>query len=362
MALGVTVVICTYNGSLLLPETIRHIAHQRVSPNIPWEVIIVDNASTDNTSDVAILEWEKHANSIPFSVVRQPKQGITFARKMGVKKAKYDFILFCDDDNWLSPNYVALSYHIMVSNPSIGVLGGHGELVYEAPPPSWVSKMGLFGNGAQAEVSGKVTRNLVYGAGCVVRKSAYKEIYKYGFKPMLVGRAGKNLTSGEDYEICYSVALIGYDIWYDHRLGFKHFMPKNRQTWDYHVKFFKDGAGSHEVLIPFQFALNYGCNNLLLFHYRLIRSILSSIKLYLKLSFEKELLHTESDDCKINKLRIIALKAKIQSSTKYSDLKRNFLTILNLQKGVKQSILSKQADHAYVEDKSYFKKIIVFLN
>ncbi|PKV62787.1 glycosyltransferase [Pontibacter ramchanderi] len=362
MALGITVVICTYNGSRLLPETIRHIAQQNVSPDISWEVIIIDNASTDNTCSIALAEWQKYSNPAPFRVVKQPKQGITFARKMGVNKARYDFILFCDDDNWLSPNYVALSYEIMLNNPTIGVLGGHGELVYEVPPPSWVSKMSLFGNGAQAEASGKVTRNLVYGAGCVVRKSAYLEIYTFGFKPMLVGRQGKNLTSGEDYEICYSIALIGYDIWYDQRLTFKHFMPKNRQSWDYHIKFFKDGAGSHEVLFPYQFVLNYGCRNLLLFHVRLIRVMLSSVKLFLKLSFEKTLLHPLSDDGKINKLRLIAVKAKIQSSGRYYELKKNFLTILHLKKDFEQNISIKQADNFYKEGRAYSKKIKVLLN
>ncbi|MDO6391758.1 glycosyltransferase [Pontibacter sp. BT731] len=345
MALGITVVICTYNGSLLLPETIRHIAQQRVSPRIQWEVIVVDNASTDNTNEIALQEWGKHTNATPFYVVKEPHQGITFARETGVRMASYDFILFCDDDNWLNSDYVALSYSIMLNNSSIGVLGGHGKLVYEVPPPSWVYKMSLFGNGPQAKQTGKVPRNLVYGAGCVIRKSAYLEIYEYGFKPMLIGREGKNLTSGEDYEICYSIALLGYDIWYDERLKFKHFMPKARLTWDYHIRFFRDGAGSYEVLIPYQFILNYRCKNLFQFNVRIIRVVLSSIKTLLKLSLKQTPLDSESDSNKINNLRIVAVKAKLQSFERYQEMKQNFKTILNLKKEVTLITTITHADH-----------------
>lgn len=360
MALGITVVICTYNGSLLLPDTIRHIAQQRVSSHIPWEVIIVDNASTDNTNEVAIQEWKKYSNPTPFTVVKQPNQGITFAREMGLKTANYEYILFCDDDNWLNPDYITTSYNIMLSNPSIGVLGGHGELVYETSPPSWVSNLSLFGNGPQASKSGKVPRNLVYGAGCVIRKSAYLEIYDCGFKPMLVGREGKNLTSGEDYEICYSIALVGYDIWYDDRLKFKHFMPKVRLTWDYHIRFFKDGAGSYEVLIPYQLILNHGCNNLFLFDIRLLRFMLSSLKSLIKLSIRQNRELSDSEESKIVSLKIVSLRAKIKSFKGYKQMRKNFLNILNLKK---QVTLTTPVIHAdYKSYSSNFPNMEVSVN
>src|SRR5690606_27229141 len=120
-----------------------------------------------------------------FSLLVQPTLGLTYARELALEKARYEFILFCDDDNWLSESYVSVAYDLMLQHSSIGVLGGYGELVYETTPPGWAASYTVFANGRQAPRSGKVLRNAVYGAGCVIRKTAYDKIHSAGFKPML---------------------------------------------------------------------------------------------------------------------------------------------------------------------------------
>ena len=54
MAEGVSVVICCYNSAERLPRTLTHLAAQRVSEKLPWEVIVIDNASQDKTGEVAL--------------------------------------------------------------------------------------------------------------------------------------------------------------------------------------------------------------------------------------------------------------------------------------------------------------------
>src|SRR5688500_1328738 len=102
MRLGISVIVCTYNGAALLPETIRHIAQLHVRPDIDWEFIIIDNASTDDSAQVALSEWSKYRSSVRFSLLTQPRQGLTYARELALEKSKYEFVLFCDDDNWLA--------------------------------------------------------------------------------------------------------------------------------------------------------------------------------------------------------------------------------------------------------------------
>lgn len=53
MPLGVSVVIPSYNGADRLPATLAHIAAQRVPPGLEWEVVLVDNASSDGTAEAA---------------------------------------------------------------------------------------------------------------------------------------------------------------------------------------------------------------------------------------------------------------------------------------------------------------------
>ncbi|MFZ4402312.1 MAG: glycosyltransferase family 2 protein, partial [Bacteroidales bacterium] len=135
MLRGVSIIVCCYNSAFRLPETLRHLAMQEVASDIPWEVIVVNNASTDDTSVVATKEWGKHLCNTAFKVIDQPIQGLSAARKMGVEQAIYKYIIFCDDDNWLAPNYVQLAFEIMNDDPEIGVLGGQTEVVSTIQPP-----------------------------------------------------------------------------------------------------------------------------------------------------------------------------------------------------------------------------------
>jgi glycosyltransferase involved in cell wall biosynthesis len=57
MPLGISVVICTHNGAARLAQTVRHLAAQRVKPERPWEFLLIDNASADNTPAVARQLW-----------------------------------------------------------------------------------------------------------------------------------------------------------------------------------------------------------------------------------------------------------------------------------------------------------------
>lgn len=330
MAIGVTIVVCTYNGARLLPETLAHIARQRVLPHIPWEVIVVDNASTDNTSEVVKTAWAKSQSAVPFSLLHQPRPGLTYARELALEKARYAYILFCDDDNWLSPDYVNLAHELMQQYPSIGALGGHGELEYETPP-AWAAALPLFANGRQAKTSGKVNRNSVYGAGCIMRKSAYNAVSGAGFEPMLTDRMGPNLSSGGDYELCYALALMGYDIWYDERLRFKHFMPKDRMEWKYYERFFRERAKCFEVLVPYQIIVNAGIYSVSMFYLRLLRLFLSSVKQLYPLVLNRFRLPAGSDAAKTNTLKLMSLKARLWSFSRHHVMRKNFTRILQFK-------------------------------
>ena len=87
---GISIVLCTYNGVKRLPETLSHIARQKVRKDVPWEVIVVDNASTDATHRVVEEEWAKCNNPVPFQLLYQEKQGLTYAREMAFNASKIE--------------------------------------------------------------------------------------------------------------------------------------------------------------------------------------------------------------------------------------------------------------------------------
>lgn len=260
--MGVSVVICCYNSAARLPETLRHMAAQRVPAHVPWEVIVVNNASKDDTAAVARQAWAAGGGTAPFRVVDEPTPGLSHARERGFDTARYDFVLFCDDDNWLNDDYVAIGYDVLRANPQIGALGGHGEAVCEVPPPHWFDNIGfmVFAMSPQAVHSGEVhdSRGMVYGAGAFIRKSYYTHLKDNGFQSRLTDRKGKEISSGGDDELCYALRLAGYKIWYDERLYFRHFIPKERLEWDYVKRFFQGSAKATTVLEPFSDVLKNG--------------------------------------------------------------------------------------------------------
>lgn len=254
----ISIVICCYNSSQRLPKTIEHLAKQKA--NIEWEIIVVDNNSTDNTALVAQQEWNKYNNiSTHFRVVKEPIAGLSASRERGVKESKGKYVIFCDDDNWLAADYVQNAYNIMEENEKIGALGGWGEPVADVPFPEWFQEVaGGYATGKQAEqdledVTEK--RKFVYGAGIVLRKSALEKLEKVNFKTLLSDRKGNTLSSGGDSELCYALILAGYRIFYSSSLKFKHYIPSNRLTEDYAIRLHQGFGASMLPLHAYQYVM-----------------------------------------------------------------------------------------------------------
>src|SRR5688572_20235345 len=102
MKAGITILICTYNGAQRLPATLRCIAAQQIPAAIDCELIVVNNASTDHSLETINSEWLQQHTSIELRIITEVRPGLTFAREAGLKAARYDYIILCDDDNWLA--------------------------------------------------------------------------------------------------------------------------------------------------------------------------------------------------------------------------------------------------------------------
>lgn len=233
---GISLILCCHNSAKRLPETLKHIAAQRFTKSLSWEVIVINNNSTDTTQQAAQDIWKTLESPAPLNVFDETKPGLSFAREKGIQVAKYDVLLWCDDDNWLCDNYVETAFDVMNSNLSIGALGGWCDAVFEFEKPEWFDAQAkYFAVSKQGKQSGDITnkKGCVYGAGMVLRKSHAKQLQTLGFKQLLQGRTGKKLSSGEDTEYCYALRLLGYEVWYDERLYFQHFMTTERLSLNY---------------------------------------------------------------------------------------------------------------------------------
>lgn len=265
---GVSVVIVCYNSRGRLRYTLEHLSKQ-AKIDFRWEVVLVDNASSDDTASVAREIWLESGDVAPLSIVQELRPGTMYARRKGMMEAQYRYILFCDDDNWLSPYYLKKAYDIISQGESVAAAGGMGIFAFEDEQvPGWVTRFQHnFAVGPQGRQDGDTTldKGCLYTAGTILDKVWLDKLYnEYGFVSTMKGRDGKSLMAGEDTELTYALRLIGGRLYYSSELQFRHYMPSGRLRWKYlrnlntsmgrsdfllypYTEFFRDGKTNQPV-------------------------------------------------------------------------------------------------------------------
>lgn len=231
--LDISVVICTYNGAARLPATLGHLARQVTPPALAWEVILVDNASTDDTAQVAARVWAEAGAPAPLRVVSEPRPGVSHARATGLDGARGDLIVCLDDDNWVAPDYFAQVLAVMAENPQAGACGGPAQAVYETEPPEWFPAFARrYALGPQGTGRTGPQKHL-WGAGLTVRRDAWRFLREKGFAFSPDCQCRNQRKSGWDSELTWALLLAGGQLWYDPRLSIRHFVPTAKLTESY---------------------------------------------------------------------------------------------------------------------------------
>jgi len=258
---GVTLLVCTHNGESRLPPTLHYIAAQQVPSHIAWEVLIISNASSDQTVVVAQKLCQELQLPVICRVLDEPVAGKENALIRGFEAASYEFIAVVDDDNWLASDYVRVAYETMYAHPEIGILGAHAQGAYEVTPPEWFEQFrAVYAIGTQNNgISGPLPDNAgyVYGAGSVVRQSGWHKLRTHGFAFTTSAKRGKTLSGGEDLELGDALRLAGYKLWYNDRLRFQHFMFKERLTWQYLMRMARSTASSQITSVVYYFIFRH---------------------------------------------------------------------------------------------------------
>ncbi len=224
----ISIIVCCYNGKSRLRSTIEHLLAQRT--RVKWELVFVDNASTDGSADFVRILWNEKFSNAELHIVREEKPGLAYARACGVSVAQGEYIIFCDDDNWLREDYVQTAFELMERMPSVGVLGGQSVLAPGTEAPEWWDEeQGNYAVGKQLPQSGFAnTRGFVYGAGMVTRTELARRAFDTRFPFLLTGRQGDKCLSGEDGEYCTRVRMMGHDLYYSEELFYWHDVSSSR--------------------------------------------------------------------------------------------------------------------------------------
>jgi len=233
---GVSIVVCTYNGEGRLPKTMAYLAGQKGIEDLKLELIIVNNSSTDNTVVVADKIWFEHGSPFPLKILNEPRPGKGYAVEAGYDAAQYSYIVTVDDDNWLEENYLKRAFQIIHHKPDVGQAVGKGIAVFEKEQPDWFSLYASsYAVGSPLPQTGYFPKDkkLVWGAGMVFRKKIWTDLRKAGYG--FFTSKGKGKAVGEDSELALVVSYLGYRHYFDDKLIFYHFMPAGRINWQNHI-------------------------------------------------------------------------------------------------------------------------------
>jgi glycosyltransferase involved in cell wall biosynthesis len=119
-----SLVICTRNRSSRLAESLRSLTRLRYAD--PWELVIVDNGSKDETQDVI----KSFRESLPVKTVIEPRAGLGRARNRGLTISQGDIVAFTDDDCYPAEDFLTSVVRCLEEDPRLGFIGGR-VLLYD---------------------------------------------------------------------------------------------------------------------------------------------------------------------------------------------------------------------------------------
>lgn len=235
--LDFTVAICTYNGERRLPDVLESLCWQLNTQAISWEVIVVDNNSSDGTAQVVEdfqAKWPAHST---LRYAFEGRQGAGFARHKAVQIARSPLIGFLDDDNLPTLTWVMAAYRFGAERESVGVYGSRIYGDFEITPPENFERISGFlaitDRGHEPRRYDPQKKVLPPGAGMVVRRQAWLDYVPT--EQVLAGRI-ENREAGEDLEAVLYIQRAGWEVWYNPHMRLYHRIPGTRLQRDYLIR------------------------------------------------------------------------------------------------------------------------------
>ena len=233
-AVDATVLICTYNRASYLASTLDSLARTPANPGFRWDVLVVDNNSSDDTRRV--VESRASAWPVPLRYLFEGRQGKSNALNAGMEAAPATIIVFTDDDVRVGPEWLAAAVRPLLERSDIDYTGGPVRPIWEAPPPAWLDPKGNLGGTIAVKDHGaepflfEDRLKTPLGVNMAVRRSLIEVIG--GFRPDL-GRNGKALLGQEQAEFFYRSRQSGAQGLYVPPMVLDHVVPASRLTRSY---------------------------------------------------------------------------------------------------------------------------------
>jgi len=227
----ISAIICTHNRAEYLAKAIQSLVDQRTAKD-QYEIIIVDNCSTDSTKEV--VEQFSSVNNIRY--IYESTLGLSYARNTGWRNARGQYVAYLDDDAIACPTWLDKILEVFETvTPRPGCVGGKVYPIWEGPRPKWLSDWLLHGLAIidwseTPHALDNLCVEWLVGANIAFPIDLLESIG--GFTSHL-DRIGNNLLSSGDVFLEKQIVKIGYSCFYYPDIAIGHHIFKSRlnQSW-----------------------------------------------------------------------------------------------------------------------------------
>lgn len=205
----ITAAICAHNDAAVLRDAVASVMKQTL-PGSNYEVLVIDNASTDGTgcvgADLQVIYGKR------LKVYREQRLGLSHARNRALSEASAPIVAFIDADAVADPGWLEAMVEAFEHCDRAGVVGGPVRIQWDQPRPRWWDDR--LGEALNAYRPGDEPMSLgypryPYGTNFALRADSAEAVG--GFRAGL-GRRGHDLTAGEESEICLRFQRAGWEI------------------------------------------------------------------------------------------------------------------------------------------------------
>jgi glucosyl-dolichyl phosphate glucuronosyltransferase len=237
-----TVILCTYNRCNSLAQALESVTNSTLPESIDWEVLVVDNNSSDQTK--AVIERFCHQHPARFRYLYEPRQGKPNALNSGIREARGDVLAFLDDDVVVEKNWLRNLTGPLFSGQWAGVAGRIlPDPSFKLPP--WAPLHDRYALAPLAIFDPNVPAGPIseppFGANMAYKKSMFQ---KYGgFRTDLGPQMFTGLSpKSEDSEFGHRLLEAGEKLRYEPSAVVYHAVPPNRQRKEYFLEWWYDKA------------------------------------------------------------------------------------------------------------------------
>ncbi len=228
-----SVVVCTRNQCAKLARMLASMAAMTVPPGLAWELLVVDNGSTDATpATIAAF-----ADRLPIRRVGQPLAGLSNARNAAIAAATGRYIAWTDDDVLVAPGWLAAFAAAFAAYPDAALFAGRITPVLEPPTPDWFRAalpdlhylLAARDFGPVPVPLSVAGERLPFGASFAVRTPEQRQ---FPYDPDL-GVAPGRRRGGEESAVAAAILNAGHSGWWVPDAEVEHLIASDRQTTAY---------------------------------------------------------------------------------------------------------------------------------